>query len=464
MKILIKGAGDLATGAALVLHGQGHEILMTEIDMPLTVRTTVAMSRAVYEKKAVVEHITGILVKNLEEAIKVQANGDIAVIVDEYAGIRKSYQPDVLIDAIMAKRNVGTTIQDAPLVIALGPGFTAGADCHCVIETMRGDTLGQPIWAGSAIPDTKVPGVVAGFTAERLVRAASDGTMEPKASIGDIVEKGQLVAVTGGTPVYAQITGLIRGMLPCGVNVTQGMKIGDIDARCDRKLCRNISDKARRIGQGASCAVLQSKSEYAIVVLAAGSSRRFGSNKLFYEIDKVPMYRRLLCTLQEFPDVRKVLVSGYEKILEEARTEGVIPVENLSPEQGISRSVHLGIKACLKWNPDMKGILFTVCDQPGLSAKTIKSLLRKAIENPKKIICAAADGKPGNPVVWDRIYIEELLGIKGDAGGRQIMSLHKEDVIYVEADRIELSDVDTREDLDQMIKKPGWESGRKPGQ
>lgn len=257
MKVLIKGAGDLATGIAYEFWLAGYEVLMTEIEIPLAVRRTVSFSRAVYEGEAQVEKAKGILVQNLEEACAVTAKGDIAVIVDETAKIREAYGPDVLIDGIMAKRNTGTCKADAPLVIGIGPGFTAGADCHYVIETQRGPSLGKIICQGSAVPNTGIPGEIAGYTIERLIRASASGTMEPEAQIGDLVKKGQLVAVTGGVPVYAQMSGIVRGMLQEGVQVEEGLKIGDIDARENPEYCYTISDKARKIGRGAVEAVLQ---------------------------------------------------------------------------------------------------------------------------------------------------------------------------------------------------------------
>ena len=177
--------------------------------------------------------------------------GNIAVIVDPQAKIRETYCPDVLIDGIMAKKNLGTRIGDAPVVIGIGPGFTAGADCHFVIETQRGPSLGQVISEGSAIPNTGIPGEIAGYTIERLVRASASGTMEPIAQIGDLVKKGQTVAMTGGVPVCAQMSGIVRGMLQEGVQVEKGLKIGDIDARENKEYCVTISDKARKIGKGA---------------------------------------------------------------------------------------------------------------------------------------------------------------------------------------------------------------------
>ena len=152
-----------------------------------------------------------------------------------------------------------------------------------MVETKRGHTLGNIIWKGSAIPNTGVPGNVAGYTIERLIRAAADGILEPRVQIGDYVEKGQTVAVTGGMPVYAQMSGVVRGMLQAGVEVTRNLKIGDIDARAEVSHCYTISDKARAIGGGVLEAVTgfeRMKDRFAIVILAAGAGTRFGGNKL----------------------------------------------------------------------------------------------------------------------------------------------------------------------------------------
>lgn len=175
---------------------------------------------------------------------------NIPVIVDEKAEIRKDYQPDVVVDAILAKKNLGTRITDAPLVIGVGPGFTAGEDCHAVVETKRGHYLGQAIWKGSAIPNTGIPGNIGGFTVERIIRATADGIFEPVAKIGDMVEKDQIVAYSGGKEIRAKMSGIVRGMLQEHVLVTENMKCGDIDARCELEHCYTISDKARAVGGG----------------------------------------------------------------------------------------------------------------------------------------------------------------------------------------------------------------------
>lgn len=448
MKILIKGAGDLATGIASRLYGAGHQILMTEIGTPLTVRRTVALSRAVYDKRAKVEEMEAFRADSEEEAKSILERGDIAVMVDPEAGCREWYRPDVVVDAILAKRNLGTKITDAAFVIGVGPGFTAGEDCHCVIETKRGHTLGNIIWRGSAIPNTGVPGNVGGYTIERLIRASAEGIMEPRAKIGDIVEKGEIVALTGGKPVYAQMPGVVRGMLQSGVSVKEGLKIGDIDARAEVSHCYTISDKARAIGGGVLEAVTgfeRMKGRYAIVVLAAGAGVRFGGNKLHAPADGMPMYEKMLRNVQAFSSFPAYIVTGDEKIAKEAKKRGITPVTNDRPEEGISLSLRLGLEAALQ-NP-LKGVLFSVCDQPYLTVSTIQQIFHTAVLHPGSIVCAGHGGKGGNPVLWDRRYFPELLELSGDVGGRQIMQKYQEYIRIVETDERELNDVDRREDI-----------------
>ena len=250
MKVLIKGAGDLATGIGWRLYRAGYQVLMTEIQVPTTVRRTVAFSRAVYEGEATVEGVTARRASDLSEAEAILEKGEIPVLVDEKALIRSQWEPDVVVDAIIAKRNLGTSMKDAGLVIGVGPGFTAGTDCHLVVETKRGHYLGRVIEEGGAIPNTGIPGNIGGFIVERIIRASADGRFVPLAAIGDHVEKGQIIARCGDVPVKALISGIVRGMLQEGVFVTEGMKAGDIDARCEKDHCFTISDKARSIGGG----------------------------------------------------------------------------------------------------------------------------------------------------------------------------------------------------------------------
>lgn len=450
MKILIRGAGDLATGIASRLYGAGHKLLMTEIEVPLTVRRTVALSRAVYEGRAQVEEMLGILAEGRTEAEKIMAQGDIAVMVDEEAACREWFQSDVIVDAILAKKNLGTRITDAPFVIAAGPGFTAGKDCNCVVETKRGHTLGNVIWKGSAIPNTGVPGNVAGYTIERLIRAAADGSLEPRVQIGDHVETGDIVALTGGVPVYAQMTGIVRGMLQAGVQVKKDLKIGDIDARAELSHCYTISDKARAIGGGVLEAVSgfeKMKDEFAIVVLAAGAGTRFGGNKLNAPVRNKPLYEHTLDRVQAFGAFPAFIVTGSEEIAGEAQKRGITPVWNRKPELGIARSLKLGLEETVKSRPGLKGILFSVCDQPGLDPATMQQIFRVSSLHPGSIVCAGRGGKTGNPVCWDASFFPELLALEGDEGGRQIMKKYRDKVRIVQADPEELKDIDRKEDL-----------------
>lgn len=250
MLVLIKGAGDLATGTAVRLHRAGFPVVMTDIAQPTAVRRTVAFSQCMYDGVTEVEGITARRAANGEEANAILAAGEIPVLADPEAGILKELRFDAVVDAILAKRNLGTSLTDAPIVLALGPGFTAGVDCHGVIETKRGHDLGRLILEGSAIPNTGVPGDVGGYTRERIIRAPADGPFEPVAQIGQRVELGDVVARVNGVPVTAQLTGVVRGMLPAGIPVTEGMKAGDIDPRCEVRHCFTVSDKARAIGGG----------------------------------------------------------------------------------------------------------------------------------------------------------------------------------------------------------------------
>lgn len=461
MKILIKGAGDLATGIASRLYGAGHKILMTEIPDPLTVRRTVAFSRAVYEGTAQVEDMTAVLVRTREETEEVLSRGDIGVIVDPQAECRRWYMPDVIVDAILAKRNLGTAITDAPFVVAAGPGFHAGADCHCVVETKRGHTLGNVIWRGTAIPNTGIPGNVGGYTTERLIRASSDGIMEPKAEIGQLVEKGDLVALTGGCPVYAQMSGVVRGMLQEGAPVKAGLKIGDIDARAQVAHCHTISDKARAIGGGVLEAVTgfeRMRGRYGIVILAAGAGIRFGGKKLHACVDGRTLYENTMEKMKVFASFPVYIVTGDPHIASVAERNGIKPVLNDRPEEGISRSLRLGLEALLRdrgssREQEIQGVLFSVCDQPFLRVSTLQQIFRTAVLHPGRIVCAGFRGQKGNPVLWDRMFFPELLELTGDAGGRQILNRHSEKVYVVETREKELDDIDRIQDLPE-------ESGR----
>lgn len=250
MLVLIKGAGDLATGTAVRLLSSHIQVVMTDLPQPTAVRRTVAFSQAIYDGQATVEGFTAQRCAGAEEARAVLAAGRVPVLADPEANILHELPFDALVDAILAKKNTGTALTDAPIVLALGPGFTAGTDCHAVIETMRGHDLGRLILEGSAQPNTGVPGNIGGYTKERIIRTGAAGTFHPLAAIGDRVEEGQPVARVGDAITLAQLTGVVRGMLPAGISVTAGMKAGDIDPRCEIRHCFTVSDKSRAIGGG----------------------------------------------------------------------------------------------------------------------------------------------------------------------------------------------------------------------
>jgi xanthine dehydrogenase accessory factor len=267
MLVIIKGAGDLASGIALRFSHAGFDIVMTEIAAPLAVRQPVCFSRAVYEGRTRVEDIDAVLAHNEREIRETLAKKEIAVFVDPSASIVGRLGPAVLVDAIMAKKNTGTSLSDAAVVIGVGPGFSAGIDCHAVIETKRGHTLGRVITEGTALPNTGIPGEIGGYTIERLLRAGADGVFTAIAAIGDHTRKGDVVAsvrrtpegpdTAGNVPIRAEIDGIIRGLLPSGIQVTRGMKAGDIDPRCERHHCFTISDKALAVAGGTLEAALR---------------------------------------------------------------------------------------------------------------------------------------------------------------------------------------------------------------
>jgi len=230
---------------------------MTEVSHPLAVRREVSFSEAVYDGEKEVEGVRAKRITRFDEIEATWAKEMIPLLVDpEAKKTREFLRPDVLVDAIMAKKNLGTHIEDAPLVIGLGPGFIAGKDVHIVIETNRGHDLGRMILKGEAEPDTGIPGEIGGYTMERLLRTMKKGMFRPQRAIGDKVTKGTVVAVVDDYPVMAQVNGIVRGLLREGIEAKKGMKVGDIDPRCKREHCFKISEKARAIGGGVLEAIL----------------------------------------------------------------------------------------------------------------------------------------------------------------------------------------------------------------
>lgn len=256
MLVLIKGAGDIASGIALRLFHCGFRIVMTDLEKPTSIRRTVCFSEALANGTATVEDVTAYIASNPKETLDITERGYIAVIADENAECVKALCPDVVVDAILAKRNINTRIDHAPIVIGVGPGFTANVDCNAVIETNRGHSLGRVILSGSAEPNTGVPGNIGGYTTQRVIRAPKAGTFREVASIGDSVTANQTVAYVDDVPVMAQIGGILRGLLPTGTQVHAGMKSGDVDPRCVREHCFLVSDKALSVGGGVLEAIL----------------------------------------------------------------------------------------------------------------------------------------------------------------------------------------------------------------
>jgi len=257
--VLIRGGGDIATGVAYRLHKAGFPIIVLELERPLVIRRTVALATAVLQDQATIEDLHAQLAHTFEEALQLTKTDIIPVLVapqlDNYQLPIDNYQLTI-VDARLAKRNIDTTITQAPLVIALGPGFTAGTDCHAIIETMRGHSLGRVIWEGSALPNTGTPGIIAGKGRERVLRAPAAGIVGWRMEIGDLVSKGDMIGEVVGQPVLAPFDGVIRGLIAQGTAVPQGLKIGDIDARQDVDACFTISDKALAIGGGVLEAIL----------------------------------------------------------------------------------------------------------------------------------------------------------------------------------------------------------------
>lgn len=255
---VIKGGGEMASGVALCLHRAGlRRILLLEVAAPLAVRRTVSFCEAVHAGTWQVEEVTARKAAIIEEMEAAWQLGEVAVAVDPKWKFIQTLRPQLVIDATLAKRNLGTNMGEAPLVMGLGPGFTAGLDVHLVIETQRGHNLGCVYSHGSAEPNTGVPGPIEGYTTERVLRAPCSGLVRAQHKLGDLVEAGELVCTVDGQEVRAAIGGVLRGLIRPGLRVERGVKIGDVDPRGKVEYCWSISEKARALGGavlGALCA------------------------------------------------------------------------------------------------------------------------------------------------------------------------------------------------------------------
>lgn len=261
MRVLIRGAGDIATGIALRLYRCHIQVVMTDLPAPTAIRRTVCFSQAIVLGRTEVEGVTAERAADAAHVEALLAQGVIPVLADPEGACRPALRPDAVVDAILAKRNLGTAITDAPVVIGVGPGFTAGTDCHAAVETMRGHTLGRVIYQGSALPNTNIPGLIGGYAGERVLRSPADGVFRQLLEIGAEVRAGDVAGEVAGLPMRCTIDGVLRGILPEGTPVHKGMKAGDVDPRCRPEYCTTASDKALAVGGGVLEALLHLSGE-----------------------------------------------------------------------------------------------------------------------------------------------------------------------------------------------------------
>lgn len=255
--IVVRGGGDIATGTIHKLYRSGFPVVILEIEKPSTIRRKVAFSEAMYEEETMVEGVVCKKANHFEEIKDILSDGKIPIIKDESCEILNYIKPFALVDGILAKKNLGTNKDMAPITIALGPGFKAGVDVDAVIETQRGHDLGRIIWDGYATKNTGVPGIIGGYGRERVIHSPASGVIQNLSHISDTVIKGQAIALIGETKVEATIDGILRGLIKDGYPVVQGLKIADIDPRLEeKKNCFTISDKARCIGGSVLEAIL----------------------------------------------------------------------------------------------------------------------------------------------------------------------------------------------------------------
>ncbi len=249
-KVIIKGGGDLASAVAYKLHRVGFPVIITELAKPKMVRRSVSFGNCVYENEWTVEGVTAVLIQDASQIDSILKERKIPVLIDPFCKVKDSICPLVLIDGILAKKNCGTQIADAPIVIGLGPGFTAVEDVHMVIETNRGHDLGRVLYKGKAEKNTGVPGSIKGYTTERVLRAGCRGVVKNKKEIGDVVEQGDIICYVGDATIRANISGILRGLIHEDVLVKKYEKIGDIDPRGEKDYCYTISDKGRNVAGG----------------------------------------------------------------------------------------------------------------------------------------------------------------------------------------------------------------------
>jgi xanthine dehydrogenase accessory factor len=254
--VLIRGGGDLATGVAARLHRAGFELILTEVAKPRAVRRLVALAEAVYVGEVQVEDLHCRLVKKPEGVLDALEAGILPILVDPEAKIQEKFDIIAMVDARMRKRPPEGGLDAIPLVVGLGPGFTAGQDCHAVVETNRGHRMGRVIWDGSAEPDTGIPESVSGYDVDRVLRSPASGMLEGSVPLGSIVQAGDVIAIVHDVPLVASFSGALRGLVHPSVEVDLGDKVGDLDPRSDPYYCFQISDKSLAVGGGVLEALL----------------------------------------------------------------------------------------------------------------------------------------------------------------------------------------------------------------
>ncbi|CAB1254920.1 selenium-dependent molybdenum cofactor biosynthesis protein YqeB [Clostridium sp. MT-14] len=255
--VIIRGGGDIASGTVQKLHRCGFKVLVLEVKNPTSIRRLVSFSEAIYEGKITIEGITAVYAKNMKNIYDAWINNRVPIMVDPHCNCLNTIRPKILVDAILAKKNLGTNINMADITIGLGPGFKAGDDVNAVVETMRGHNLGRVIYSGCAMADTGCPGSILGFSKERVIYSPCSGIIKNIKQIGDLVKKGSTIALVDNVKIKASLTGVLRGIIRDNSTVFKGLKIADIDPRAsERKNCFTISDKARNIAGGVLEAIL----------------------------------------------------------------------------------------------------------------------------------------------------------------------------------------------------------------
>lgn len=247
--VLMRGGGDIASGAVYRLRRAGYPIVISEIAIPTMIRREVCYGNAVHRGEMILERFVARHV-SLNEVKDTLAQEIIPVVTSSYEELLDTLKPEIVVDAILSKKNLGTKRDDAELVIGVGPGFTAGEDVDVVIETMRGHSLGRCIYDGPAQPNTGIPGNVGGYTHERVIHSPKAGLFTAKRHIGDSVQANEVIGYVDEEPVRAKITGILRGILKSGLIVSDHFKLADVDARCEESHCYSISDKSLAVGGG----------------------------------------------------------------------------------------------------------------------------------------------------------------------------------------------------------------------